>query len=123
MRKAFSELSSLKDYRYWFDPFWVKAEPYRIKLRQGETITSNIVVRNFTGSKQEHHIIIHTPPGIKSNPASLDGVLEGNSIQAFPIQYVATKDASEGVNLVAFDITINGNRFGEWFDAVIKVEK
>lgn len=123
MRKAFSELSSLKDYRYWFDPFWVKAEPYRIKLRQGETITSNIVVRNFTGSKQEHHIIIHTPPGIKSNPASLDGVLEGNSIQAFPVQYVATKDASEGVNLVAFDITINGNRFGEWFDAVIKVEK
>ena len=30
MRDAFQALSPDPDYRYWFDPFWVRAEPYRV---------------------------------------------------------------------------------------------
>ena len=123
MRTALEGLSSLKDYRYWFDPYWVKAKSYRMNIKQGDTLTTGILVRNFSNTRQEHHINIHTPPGIKSNPAFLDGVLEGNSIRTFTIQYIATQEASEGINPIAFDVTINRKRFGEWFDAMIKVEK
>jgi glyoxylase-like metal-dependent hydrolase (beta-lactamase superfamily II) len=30
MRDAFRTLSPEREYRYWFDPFWVRAEPYRV---------------------------------------------------------------------------------------------
>jgi glyoxylase-like metal-dependent hydrolase (beta-lactamase superfamily II) len=36
MRDAFQSLSSEEHYQYWFDPFWLRAEPYRIRLRPGE---------------------------------------------------------------------------------------
>jgi hypothetical protein len=37
MRDAFRALSPDDDYRYWFDPFWVRVEPYRVKLTPGAT--------------------------------------------------------------------------------------
>lgn len=122
MRESFNELSSQKDYRNWFDPYWVKADPYRINLRKGETTTSQIVIRNFSNDKQQHHVKIHTPAGIVSNPAFLEGIMEGNSIQSFPVKYTAEDVALEGINMLSFDISINGKRYGELFDAVINVK-
>src|SRR5208283_1632269 len=52
MRAAFQALSPDPDYRYWFDPFWVRAEPYRVVLRPGQSETVNLHVRNFRPGKQ-----------------------------------------------------------------------
>ena len=48
MRDAFRTLSPDPDYRYWFDPFWVRAEPYRLVLRPGQAERINLHVRNFS---------------------------------------------------------------------------
>jgi glyoxylase-like metal-dependent hydrolase (beta-lactamase superfamily II) len=123
MREAFRELSSLDDYRYWFDPYWVKAEPYRSRIEHGETVEVNIIVRNFRESEQTHRIEIHTPPDITASPAVLEGKLGGKTRKAFPVKLTASADAAVGVNIVAFDVTLDGKRFGEWFDALIQVKK
>lgn len=47
MRDAFRELSSEKDYRYWFDPFWVRAEPYRVTVKRRASAEIQLHVRNF----------------------------------------------------------------------------
>jgi hypothetical protein len=36
MRDAFRALSAEGDYRYGYDPFWVRAEPYRVTVRSGD---------------------------------------------------------------------------------------
>lgn len=123
MRETFRELSSLDDYRYWFDPYWVKAEPYRSRLEYGETVEINIIVRNFRESEQTHRIEIHTPPGITASPAVLEGKLIGKMRNAYPVKLTASTNAVSGESIVAFDVTLDGKRFGEWFDALIQVKK
>ena len=119
MRDAFQELSSEKDYRYWFDPFWVRAEPYRVWLTPGETADVTLHVRNFGHKKQRHHIEIHTPPGLTVEPSVFDGSVGAQSKAALPIRVTSARDAAPTVRIVGLDVTIDGRRLGERFDFVV----
>ena len=121
LRQAFQALSPDPDYRYWFDPFWVRGEPYRVALKPGQTETVNVHVRNFRTHQQTHRIEIHTPPGLAAEPALLEGRLSGESRGAFPIRIRAASDAEPGVRIVALDVTLDGQRYGERFDFVVCV--
>ena len=122
MRDAFRALSSEKDYRYWFDPFWVRAEPYRTTLKPGETTEINLHVRNFSGGRQRHRIEVHTPAGLSAEPAVLEGTLGGESRQSFPIRLRASADVVAGVRLIAFDVTLDSRRYGERFDCLVEIK-
>jgi len=122
MRGAFQDLSSEKDYRYGFDPFWVRAQPYRVALRPGESAEITLHVRNFQRGRQSHRIEIHAPPGLLAEPAVLEGWIAGQSRHAFPIRLRATTNAVAGNHLIGLDVCIDGLRFGEWFDLVVGVK-
>ena len=113
--------SSEADYRYWFDPFWVRAEPYRTVLCPGQSAEVGVHVRNFRKTRQKHRIEIHTPPGIVAEPAALEGELEAESRKGFPIRLKATAEAGKGVKIVALDVTLDGHRYGERFDLVVGI--
>jgi glyoxylase-like metal-dependent hydrolase (beta-lactamase superfamily II) len=119
MRDAFQSLSPDADYRYTFDPFWVRAQPYRVALRPGQTAEVSVHVRNFRKTPQQHRVAIHAPPGITVEPAVLEGELAAESRKAFPIRLKASGEAASGVRLVAFDVTLDGRRYGEWFDLIV----
>ena len=121
MRDAFQSLSPGPDYRYWFDPFWVRAEPYRTVLRPGQSAEVALQVRDFGKTSQKHRIEIHTPPGIVAEPAVLAGELAGGSRKSFPVRVRATAGAVPGVYLISLDITLDGDRYGELFDLVVGV--
>ena len=122
MRDAFADLSPDSDYRYWFDPFWVRAEPYRVTLT-GETPEQvKIIVRNFRDHDQKHRIEICTPPGITANPSVLDVVLPKSSTHIFSVQLRASDAAEPGVSISAFDITLDGEHYGQLFDYVTEVK-
>ncbi|MHC4558596.1 MAG: MBL fold metallo-hydrolase [Planctomycetota bacterium] len=110
------------DYRYRFDPYWVKAEPYRVTLEPGQSAEVQIVVRNFREQDQYHCIEIRTPPGVTAEPAVLDGVVRGDSRTSFPVRLSAGQDAKAGVGISAFDITLDGKHYGQWFDFIVQVE-
>jgi glyoxylase-like metal-dependent hydrolase (beta-lactamase superfamily II) len=122
MRNAFRELSPDPDYRYGFDPFWVHAEPYRVSVRRGESVDVLLSVRNFRSGKQSHQIAIHTPPGVSAEPPVLNGTVAAGSREAFPIRLKAAPDTPDGVKIVALDVTLDGHRYGEWFDFILNVE-
>lgn len=122
MRDAFRDLIAGEEYRYGFDPFWVRAEPYRTSVRRGESVELKLHVRNFLTRAQTHRIEIHTPPGLIAEPPVLTSTLAGTSRGAYPIRIRATAAAKTGVNLVAFDVTRDGERLGEWFDCVLQVQ-
>jgi len=122
MRDAFRGLLAGEDYRYGFDPFWVRAEPYRATVKPGESVEVQVHVRNFLDRAQGHRIEIHTSPGLIVEPAVLEGSLDKEARGSFPIRVRASTDAAPGVNIVAFDVTLDGHRYGEWFDFMIQVE-
>ena len=121
MRDAFRALSSEADYRAWFDPFWVRAEPYRLTLRPGETADFTLHVRNFQRGAQRHRIVVHAPPGWTAEPRVIEGRLAGAARGSQRVRLRAPDHAAAGVAVVAFDVTLDGRRYGEWFDLIAGV--
>jgi glyoxylase-like metal-dependent hydrolase (beta-lactamase superfamily II) len=121
LRDAFRALSPDDDYRYFYDPFWVRAEPYRVRVPAGGSVEVAVHVRNFRARKQAHRIEVHLPAGLSADPPVLEGELGPEARRPSPLRLRAAADAKPGVHIVAFDATLDGKRYGEWFDLVVEV--
>jgi glyoxylase-like metal-dependent hydrolase (beta-lactamase superfamily II) len=122
MRDAFQALSSTPDYRYWFDPFWVRVQPYRTVIHQGETQTVDLHLRNFLKKAQEYEIRFHTPPGLKIDPPQVKMRLDSEDRRKVPIRISTEQNSATGVRIVGLDITLDGVRKGEMFDFVVSIK-
>jgi len=112
MREAFRTLSSEEDYRLWYDPFWVRAEPYRVRVKAGASVEVAVKVRLFK-PESKVRIVPRAGSGLTVSPA----VHEGGS---FPLTVTG---GTPGVRRVAFDVTLDGRRYGERFDLIVEVNK
>lgn len=122
MRDAFRALSPYEDYRYGWDPFWVRAEPYRVSLRPGGEASVAVHVRGFGAGHRRHRIEVHAPEGLAVEPAVLEGRLAGEERTLHTLRLRAAAEARPGVYLVAFDVTRDSHRHGEWFDLIVAVQ-
>ena len=113
------------DYAYLFDPYWVSAYPYRVDLSQDDTQTVQVTVRNHRNRPQSHRVVLKLPPGIEANPAVLDGNVSAKSRQMFPVKLTVKDRAAlpKGVQIIPFDITLDGKRYGELFDFVFQAKE
>jgi glyoxylase-like metal-dependent hydrolase (beta-lactamase superfamily II) len=121
MRDAFRTVSSESEYRWWFDPFWVRAEPHRIRVKRGETVTVPVHVRNFEAKAVAFEIAPHAGPGLKVGEPTWKQTVAATTRVQFPLTLTAAADAEPGVRIVAFDITRGGKRLGEMFDCIVEV--
>lgn len=121
MREAFRALSTDPDYRYMFDPFWVRVAPYRVVIEPGESSQALLMVRNFRERSQAHRIEFVCPPGIRVEPSAIEGTTGSETTSGTNVTIHVDKTAAPGVNLVAMDVTLDGKRYGQWFDYIVHV--
>jgi glyoxylase-like metal-dependent hydrolase (beta-lactamase superfamily II) len=121
LREAYRDLSAEEDYRIMFDPYWVRLDPYRAEIARGRSVTATVHVRNFLPRPQPYRIAVHCPEGLSAEPAVLAGMTAAEAITSVPLQLTAARDAKPGVRIVAFDTTVDGRRYGEWFDGVVGI--
>ncbi|MCX7420855.1 MAG: MBL fold metallo-hydrolase [Planctomycetia bacterium] len=120
----YRELLPDSDYEYLFDPYWVSAYPYRVDFSQNNVQQVTVTVRNFRKSAQRHHIELKLPPGMTAEPAVLEGTINGRSRQSYPVKLSVNRDVvPSGVQIVPFDITLDGKRYGELFDFLIRAKE
>jgi hypothetical protein len=79
-------------------------------------------LRNFRSRKEAQRIEFHPPPGITVEPAVVEKVLAPKSRRSVPISVTARAGAEPGVHIVALDISLDGQRYGERFDFVVGIE-
>jgi len=109
------------DYEYLFDPYWVSAYPYRVDFSEHDEQHVAVTVRNFRDSAQKHRVELKLPPGVSAEPNVLEGSIERKSRQSYRITLNVDRSATPpGVSIVPFDITLDGNRYGELFDFLIR---
>jgi hypothetical protein len=121
MRDAFCDLSSESDYRWWFDPFWVRAQPYRLSLSPGESAQLDLHVRNFDQHPANFRVNLVLPPDLAADNPALKVQLAGQSRNILPLRLHCARDAHPGVHLVGFDVAVGKRRFGERFDCIINI--
>lgn len=109
------------DYEYGYDPYWVSAYPYRVDLTKEDTQVVQVTVRNFRDRPQKHRVVLKTPPGIVAVPNVLEGTVAAKSRESFPVTLkVQSRDQQPaGVQIVPFDITLDGRQHGELFDFIL----
>ncbi|MFM7606821.1 MAG: hypothetical protein ACKO8Z_16690, partial [Prosthecobacter sp.] len=109
------------DYEYGYDPYWVSAYPYRVDLTKEDTQVVQVTVRNFRGRPQKHRVALKTPPGVVAVPQMLEGSVAAKSRESFPVTLkVQNRDQQPaGVQIVPFDITLDGHQHGELFDFIL----
>ncbi len=122
IRDAYVGLSAEEDYRYMFDPYWVRAEPYRVSARAGEGVEVTLHIRSFLSRTQQHSIRTDAPPGIDVESGVLEATIAPYSAGSFPLRLKMSADLKPGVYIVAFDITLDDRRYGQWFDMIVSVE-
>ena len=52
-----------------------------------------------------------------------EGGLAAESRQSYKVRVRAAADAKPGVCMIALDPTLDGRRYGEWFDAVLEITR
>ncbi|QDU25132.1 ribonuclease Z [Anatilimnocola aggregata] len=124
IRDLYRELLPDRDYEYLFDPYWVSAYPYRVDFSAAETQTVAITVRNFRDKPQQHHIELKLPAGITAEPATLSGTVAAESRQTYPVKLTVNRAAvPAGLQIVPFDITLDGRHYGELFDFILRTKE
>jgi glyoxylase-like metal-dependent hydrolase (beta-lactamase superfamily II) len=121
MREAYRALSAEEDYRIMYDPYWVRAEPYRVVAKPGETGETVIHVKNFNDRPQRHRIAVHAPGGIAAVPPVLEGTVETGKTGTYALKLTPAIGAKDGLRIVALDVTLDGKRYGERFDLILWV--
>ena len=123
--ERFKNLLPDEQYEYLFDPYWVSAYPYRVDLAEEQVQVVEVTVRNFRPRQQRHHIILRPPPGVILEPAVLNGTVAAKSRATFEI--TLRRDVSfaapNRIEMVTFDIELDGKHYGEWFDFLVRFDE
>ena len=121
LKEYFEKLSFEKDYRWMYDPYWVRMEPYRVVLGKNNTAEARLLMRNFDAVPISMKVEIVLPEGFKAEPAIISTMVAGESTTSIPIQISCTKETVKGLHLAALDITRKGKRAGQLFDFILWV--
>ena len=121
LKEYFEKLSFEKDYRWMYDPYWVRMEPYRVVLGKNNAAEARLVMRNFDAAPISMKVEIILPEGFKAEPAIISTMVAGESTTSIPIQISCTKETVKGLHLAALDITRKGKRAGQLFDFILWV--
>lgn len=121
MIRLYRDMLPDPEYAYLYDPYWVSAYPYRVDVTKDAVQTIQVTVRNFRRTPQKHRVELKLPPGLAAEPAVLEGVVGPRSRQSYPVAIKVTQRSAleHGVQIVPFDITLDGKRYGELFDFLI----
>ena len=121
LKEYFEKLSFEKDYRWMYDPYWVRMEPYRVVLGKNNAAEARLMMRNFDSAPISMKVEIVLPEGFKAEPAIISTMVAGESTTSIPIQISCTKETVKGLHLAALDITRKGKRAGQLFDFILWV--
>jgi glyoxylase-like metal-dependent hydrolase (beta-lactamase superfamily II) len=119
IREVYQSLSAEEDYRYMFDPYWVRADPYRVFVKPGQSAEVTLHIRNFLSRPQRHRIEVQAPHGVTVEPVVLEGSVEPGSSSRSRLKVSTAAGQKPGVYVVALDVTLDGKRYGEWFDMIV----
>ncbi|MBI3921221.1 MAG: MBL fold metallo-hydrolase, partial [Armatimonadetes bacterium] len=121
IREAYRSLSPDESYEYFYDPFWVRAYPYRLEVSPGASATFTVIVRNHRDREETHRVELKLPEGWLATPACLEGSVEARQQEKYQVELSVPAEATEEVRIITFDISLDGRRYGEWFDMIVHV--
>jgi glyoxylase-like metal-dependent hydrolase (beta-lactamase superfamily II) len=121
--RLYKQLLPDDNYEFLFDPYWVSAAPYRVDLSSQNSAKVEVTVRNFRNKAIRYRILLQTPPGISATPHILEGEVPPLARIQIPVQLTIERSQTlQPLELIPFDITLDQQRYGQWFDFLVKTQ-
>ena len=118
LRDMFQKFSKDSDYRWMFDPYWVRMEPYRIIADRGNMANARLHLRNFERKPVSFKVTLDLPDGIQAEPSVIETMVAAETTATVPVVFRWKSDVAKGTNLIGLDITKDGRHLGQLFDAI-----
>ena len=118
LRDMFQRFSKDSDYRWMFDPYWVRMEPYRIIADRGNMANARLHLRNFERKPVSFKVTLDLPDGIQAEPSVIETMVAAETTATVPVVFRWKSDVAKGTNLIGLDITKDGRHLGQLFDAI-----
>jgi len=120
-RRALKRLSAYPEYEYFIDPYWVNLHPYRTRCRPGDELTLTLTVVNHARRKRAAQLEVMGPEGWEITPKSFDAELPPRGQAEQQIVVRVPRAAEPRRYIFTTDVTLDGERYGELFDATVDV--
>ncbi len=104
-----------------FDPYWVRVEPYFIRVRPGEEVRCRLLVRNHLPVAAGASATLQLPEGVTAGPVHLAGEVEAGAERAFPFVLTCSEARQPGYRVLGVDLTFADRRWGELTEAIVAV--
>ncbi|NLH17310.1 MAG: MBL fold metallo-hydrolase, partial [Phycisphaerae bacterium] len=117
IRDQYQLLSGDEDYRWRYDPYWVRAEPYRVKLDPEKDTQFDLVVRNFEKKPTDVEVYLHGYDIRKIKPLVVRLKMEPETIVRTPIT-LSPKPMKEP-QIICFSIIRNKQPLTPLFDMIV----
>ncbi len=118
IRDHYQLLCGDEDYRWSYDPYWVRAEPYRVKLEPGKETQFDLVIRNFEKKPTDFAIRILGLDSQEIESWDFHLKVKPESTVRIPRTVTASPTLKEP-QIVCFDITRDGQHLGPLFDMIV----
>lgn len=122
MRRALQDLSPFENEKLFFDPCWMRAQPYRSFVKPGEPGKVTLFLRNHSRHTQTFRLIPRLPQGWESSVREWKGEVATGLTVSTELEFTPPTNVTAGGYLIVFDITFGEKQFGELFDALFFVE-
>lgn len=119
LRDMYRKFSSGDDYRWMFDPYWVRMEPYRIVPGKDGVAHARLIIRNFETKPIPFKVSLALPEGVKAEPATVETMVAPETTTSIPVVFQVKAGAAKGVLMLGMDVTRAGKRLGQLFDAIV----
>lgn len=118
---ALRELSPYPDYEYFLDPHWVTVDPYWLDLAPGESRPAEVVVRSHRDSPAALCLEFRGAAGLSIEPRTAARTLLPRETVRIPVRITAAPSIPRGYHRWTQDVTLDGVRWGEVFDAMVRI--
>ena len=120
IRDAYQQLSIEPDYRYMFDPYWVRPEPYRLDMQAGQNAMVTLHMRNFLDRSREYRIAANVPDDVVVEPDIITTEVPAGAVERVSLEvHCDVGLLKKGSIIVPLDVTVDGRRCGQLFDFVV----
>ncbi len=118
IRDLYQELSGDEDYRWRYDPYWVRAEPYRVKIEPGKDTQFDLVIRNFEKKSTEFEVYLFGYDIRNMKPLIVRLKVDPESSVRTPITLTSAKPLKEP-QMICLSVIRDGQPLTPLFDMIV----
>lgn len=118
-RELESATADLYETGFGIDPYWVRISPYRLRIRNGELVNAQVIVRNHYRDVQPIKVFLNVPERWTVKPSQREGRIGPSRTSVFPFEIFVPKETEKSRVILTASVSLGKRDFGQLAEMMI----